>query len=158
MKLFRHTGKHVRPKPATPWIVLILILIAIVVPARADAQTLSFNQRVATSVKHYIGSPYVWAGTGPGFDCSGLAMTVYGRYGKSLSHSAEWDYLHSRHLSESQAWGGDLVFFLSGGYAYHVGIYEGGGQMVSALNTRYGVKWTPVSWGGNDVAFGTFSH
>jgi cell wall-associated NlpC family hydrolase len=159
MKYLRHTGKHARKRPVTPWIILALIIIALVVPARgAQAQGLSFNQRVASSVKNYIGSPYAWGGTGPGYDCSGLALTVYGRYGKALSHSAEWDYLHSRHLSESQAWGGDLVFFLSEGYAYHVGIYEGGGQMVSALNSTYGVKWTPVSWGGSGVAFGTFSH
>lgn len=159
MKLFFHTGKHARKHPVTPWIIMGLVLIALVVPARsAGAQSLSFNQRVASSVKAYIGDSYAWGGTGPGYDCSGLALTVYGRYGKALSHSAEWDYQHSRHLSESAAWGGDLVFFLSGGYAYHVGIYEGGGQMVSALNGRYGVKWTPVSWGGSDVAFGTFSH
>jgi cell wall-associated NlpC family hydrolase len=141
---------------------LIVMLIAVtgffleVAPAKAS--TLSFNQQVSSYVKEFIGAPYVYGGTGPGYDCSGLALTAYAHFGKELDHSAEWDYTHGRIIPQSEAWGGDLVVFLSGGYAYHVGIYEGGGNMVSALNPSYGVKWTPVSFAGSDYAFVTFSH
>jgi peptidoglycan DL-endopeptidase CwlO len=139
-------------------VMLCVILAILVLPVRARAAALSFNELAAKYAQQFIGAPYAWGGTGPGYDCSGLAMTVYARFGKELEHTAEWDYTHGKIISQAQAWGGDLVVFLSGGYAYHVGIYEGGNAMVSALDYFYGVKQTPISWGGPDYVFVTFSH
>jgi peptidoglycan DL-endopeptidase CwlO len=136
----------------------LLLLFLVFLPQKATAGELSFNQLVSSYAKQYIGAPYAYAGTGPGFDCSGLAMTAYAHFGVSLEHSAEWDYTHGRIIPQDDAWGGDLVVFLSGDYAYHVGIYEGGNNMVSALDPQYGVQWTPLSWGGSQYVFVTFSH
>ncbi|HVU73514.1 MAG TPA: NlpC/P60 family protein [Mycobacteriales bacterium] len=83
-----------------------------------------------------IGKPYVWAGAGPdSYDCSGLTMWAFAHVGISLPHSAAGQYGYGTHVSVSQLEPGDLVFFASGGYIGHVGIYYGGGQMVDAPHT-----------------------
>lgn len=155
-------GKHARSRRrfmfTTLMIMLSVVLSLLALPVKAKAATLSFNQLVAQYAQRFIGAPYSWGGTGPGFDCSGLTLTVYGHFGKLLQHTAEWDYTHGKIIPKSKAWGGDLIVFLWGNYAYHVGIYEGGDGMVSALNSYYGVKQTPIWWGGNDYVFVTFSH
>jgi cell wall-associated NlpC family hydrolase len=139
-------------------IAVFVLTASLLLMVPAHASTMSFNQKVSRYVKEFIGAPYTWGGSGPAFDCSGLAMTAYAHFGIELDHSAEWDYTHGKIIPQSKAWGGDLVVFLADGYAYHVGIYEGGGNMVSALNPYYGVLWTPLSWGGPDYVFVTFSH
>jgi len=159
--IFSH-GRHAKRVSHLQAIILILLAtfalaFSLFTPS-ASARSFSFNQLAAMTAQKYIGAPYTWGGTGPGYDCSGLAMRVYGRFGKNLDHYAEWDYTHGKIIPKSRAWGGDLVVFLSGNYAYHVGIYEGGNAMVSALNPYYGVRQTPLSWGGSDYVFVTFSH
>lgn len=113
-----------------------------------------FDAEVASYAKDFLGAPYAWAGTGPAYDCSGLVMTVFAHFGKTLEHSAEWDYQNGTPVSDPVP--GDLAVFLSGGYAYHVGIYEGDGMMISALDYSSGVALTPLSWGGPDYAFVAF--
>lgn len=137
---------------------MLTAVLSILLPVRASAATLSFNQLAAGYAEQFIGAPYAWGGTGPGYDCSGLALTVYRHFGKLLDHSAEWDYTHGKIIPKSEAWGGDLVVYLSYGYAYHVGIYEGGDRVVSALDYYYGVKQTSLSFAGSDYVFVTFSH
>src|SRR6266542_3378779 len=41
-------------------------------------------------------------------------------------------------------------------YVYHVGVYEGGGHMVSATNPAGGIRWQTI-WSRN-VTFGTITH
>lgn len=45
--------------------------------------------------------------------------------------------LASTRISRSEAQAGDLVFFTSGGSAYHVGIYAGDNMMYDAGPDRY---------------------
>ena len=52
-------------------------------------------------------------------------------------------------ISRSAAHAGDLVFFLSGGYAYHVGIYLGNGKMVDSprpARRSRSARSTPRTW------------
>jgi len=132
-------------------------------PGLAGAQTLSFNQQAASYVETFPGQiPYTYGGNSPstGFDCSGLSQYVYGHLGKSIPRTAEEQFLSSRPESESAAWGGDLVFFHvssdPSSYVYHVGIYEGGNDMISAADAAEGIVrqtiWSP------DVTFGTITH
>ena len=119
------------------------------------AQAAAVGQQIAAYAKTFPGhASYVWGGTGPsGFDCSGLALYVYGHFGYQLPRTAQEQYQVVRHVDRSSALPGDLVFFLSGGYAYHVGIYEGGDMMVAAATPASGVQYQQIY--GSDVVFGT---
>ncbi|HLT09907.1 MAG TPA: NlpC/P60 family protein, partial [Micromonosporaceae bacterium] len=73
-----------------------------------------------------IGKPYSYGAAGPNaFDCSGLTQYVFKQFGVSLPHNAHAQLSYGRAVSKAEARPGDLVFFLSGGHAYHVGIYAG---------------------------------
>jgi len=124
---------------------------------------MSFNEDTATYVKRMEGVPYKYGGTSPaGFDCSGLTQYIYRHYGKRIQRTAEDQFLEFRRISKKRAWGGDLVFFHvdsnPNSYVYHVGVYEGGDDMVAATTSGSDVKWQNFSWAGDTVTFGTLTH
>jgi cell wall-associated NlpC family hydrolase len=96
-----------------------------------------------------VGTPYEWGGATPGvgFDCSGLAMWAWAQAGVSLPHSAAEQYADIAHVSFSDLQPGDLIFYASGGYIYHVIMYVGNGQAVQAEDYGTVVSITPV-WSG----------
>lgn len=106
--------------------------------------------RIAASKK---GSPYQWGAAGPNrFDCSGLTLYSFKKAGKKLPRTAAQQYNKTRHISSGSRRAGDLVFFHSGGYVYHVGIYAGKGKIWHAPKTGDVVRlqkiWTrSVSYG-----------
>jgi cell wall-associated NlpC family hydrolase len=123
----------------------------------------SFDMRAATYVQSMEGVPYVYGGTSPsGFDCSGLTQYVYGHLGKSIQRTAEDQFLQFRRISKARAWGGDLVFFHvssdPNSYVYHVGVYEGGDEMVAATTYGSTVQKQSFAWAGDTVTFGTITH
>ena len=88
---------------------------------------------VLSIAARYVGVPYLYGGTTPkGFDCSGYVGYVYRQLGVSLPRTANQQMNGTQQISRSQAKPGDLVFFVSGGRAYHNGIYAGGNQMYDA--------------------------
>ncbi|TXS46208.1 NlpC/P60 family protein [Streptomyces sp. uw30] len=106
--------------------------------------------RIAASKK---GSPYRWGATGPNrFDCSGLTLYSYKKAGKKLPRTAAQQYNKTRHISAKNRKAGDLVFFHSGSYVYHVGIYAGKGKLWHSPKTGDVVKlqkiWTRSVWYG----------
>jgi cell wall-associated NlpC family hydrolase len=126
-------------------------------------RTLSLNQQLASYVKRFEGAPYAWGGTTPaGFDCSGLTQYVYRHFGKHILRTAEDQFFEFRRISHAQARPGDLVFFHDSSdpysYVYHVGVYEGGHDMVAATTYGQGVQWQSFSWAGDTVTFGTITH
>ena len=90
--------------------------------------------RVLRVTRHHRGDWYQYGAAGPNrFDCSGLVMYVFQHaLGKSLPHNAEAQFRRSHHITRAHLRRGDLVFQVSGGYAYHVGIYAGHGYMWDA--------------------------
>jgi cell wall-associated NlpC family hydrolase len=91
---------------------------------------------IASIAKSMVGSPYVWGGTSTsGWDCSGFTQWVYAKAGISLPRVTTAQAAALRPTSNPQP--GDLVLQNGGS---HIGIYLGGGQMISALNPSDGTQ------------------
>lgn len=87
-----------------------------------------------------LGKPYRYAAVGPdAFDCSGLTMMAWRAGGVSLPHYSGAQYAMLPKVGVSQLQPGDLVFRGPGGSA-HVGLYIGGGLMITAPQTGDVVK------------------
>lgn len=109
-------------------------------------------QAIVAAAAAQSGKPYSYASAGPNaFDCSGLVKYVFAQFGISLPHNAHSQMGYGRPVSAAEAAPGDLVFFLDGGYAYHVGIYAGGNQMYDAPNSGSTVGLHTI-WSSN-IAF-----
>lgn len=92
----------------------------------------------------FLGVPYQWGGNGPNtFDCSGLTKYVYAANGINLPRVAQDQMNAGTPVSNPQP--GDLVFFGSGGSAYHVGIYVGNNSYLHAPQDNEVVKISPMS-------------
>jgi cell wall-associated NlpC family hydrolase len=120
------------------------------------------GERIIKIAKRYVGhSRYVDGGSSPqqGFDCSGYTRWVYAHaHVAALPHNAEAQRRvgHMRHVSQAQARPGDLVFYFSGGGAYHVAIYAGHGQQYAAATPQDGIRYQAV-WS-SDVEYRTNWH
>ena len=93
--------------------------------------------------KQFIGNPYVWGGTSltKGADCSGFVLSVFKKYGITLSHSSRAQANEGTKISASELKPGDLVFYGNGkGNINHVAIYIGGGQVIHASSPKTGIK------------------
>lgn len=102
------------------------------------------GQEVANYVKQFVGYRYVYGGSTPsgGFDCSGLTMYVYKKYGVSLPHSATAQSKVGTKVDRANLQQGDLIFFknyrTNTGIG-HVGIYIGNNKFVHASTEKTGV-------------------
>jgi cell wall-associated NlpC family hydrolase len=125
--------------------------------------SMTFNQKAAAYAKTLEGIPYKFGGTTKqGFDCSGLTQYVYRYAGKQIVRTSDEQFHQFHAESHAQAQPGDLVFFHDTSnlhsHVYHVGVFEGGHDMVAATHTGSDVQWQSYLWGGNTVSFGTVSH
>ncbi len=134
----------------------VLCLAGLLTPSMpgASAATVAAKQpagaRIVAVAKRYVGKArYREGGSSPkrGFDCSGYTAYAY-RTAKvaTLPHNAE-SQRHARRMhriSAKKARPGDLVFYLSGGRAYHVAIYAGRHMQYAAATARDGVRYQHV--------------
>lgn len=118
--------------------------------APAGATTLTPGARIVSIAKGYVGKArYVEGGATPrhGFDCSGYTRYVYARARvHTLPHNAEAQRrMHGmRRITRAAARPGDLIFYLSGGHAYHVAIYAGHGKQYAAATPRDGIRYQRI--------------
>lgn len=93
-----------------------------------------------------LGKPYCNDGGRKGpdcYDCSGLTQSAWAAAGVSLPGSSGAQYSAFPQVPMSQLQPGDLVFFPNPGS--HVGIYAGGGSVISASVPGDVVKYHPLS-------------
>ena len=107
------------------------------------------GQALIDEAAKYLGVPYVWGGTSPsGFDCSGFMYYICKAQGISLYRVAD-DQMHKNGtpVSKQDLEPGDLVFFGSGDYATHVGMYVGEGMMIHAPSTGKTIMYSDITTG-----------
>lgn len=123
----------------------------------AQASSLRVNLGDSTKVKQILSQQYIdWrhvphkmGGTSKqGIDCSGLVYKTYrAKLGINMPRSTEYQSRVGRVIKKDHLRAGDLVFFKTGVFARHVGMYidEGNflhvsssnGVMISNLEDRY---------------------
>ena len=113
--------------------------------ASAALSTNKANKVVSTG-KKYIGTPYRYGGTTPkGFDCSGfVGYTFKKATGKKLPRSSTSLYKKGKKIAKSKLKKGDLVFFNTSGKGIsHVAIYIGSNKVIHSVSK--GVKIDKLS-------------
>jgi hypothetical protein len=118
-------GCHRRPRQRRYWrhLVTLALLLCMaagtalaLAPGQAHASTAPSAIAALRWAEGKAGHPYVWGGTGPGYDCSGLVYEAYLRQGVNIGRDT-YDMLANSHLvripaSERQR--GDLAFYGTG--------------------------------------------
>ena len=88
-----------------------------------------------------LGTWYLWGGTGPQYDCSGLTQAAWAAGGVSIPRVTYDQWSALPHVAKSALQPGDLVFFDGEG---HVSIYVGNGLMIDAPRTGEQVRLLPL--------------
>lgn len=88
-----------------------------------------------------LGTWYLWGGTGPQYDCSGLVQAAWAAGGVSIPRTTYEQWAALPHVSKASLQPGDLVFFNGEG---HVSIYVGAGLMIDAPRTGEQVRLLPL--------------
>ena len=134
---------------AVPAAAKVVAMTSAVATSTTSAVTgaLALSTAVVNTAASLIGRPYRWGGNGPyAFDCSGYTKYVYKTWGITIPRTAQQQYRASHKIAKSAIRPGDLVFFVSGGYAYHVAIYAGNGMIWHAPHSGSSVQkvkiWT----------------
>jgi cell wall-associated NlpC family hydrolase len=122
-----------------------------VLPAHAD----NVDDSALAVAQQQIGDPEQSGGTGPdSFDCSGLTQYSFAQAGRSIPRTAQEQYDASVHKPQSAKEPGDLIFFSDGSGIYHVGIFEGGSNMIAVSSSAGSVQRQAI-WDSNYLV-GTF--
>jgi cell wall-associated NlpC family hydrolase len=115
---------------------------------------------IVTEIEKFTGDPYVYGAAGPNsFDCSGLVQYVLTKLGVSgVPRTSEQQYAWATKISASDLAPGDLVFAQFPGdnaSPGHVGVYVGGGRVLSAEDPAQGIGYdTLADWGSAIVGYG----
>ena len=119
----------------------------------------ALRDMIVSDARKLLGASYVDGATGPSsFDCSGLVQYVLAQNGVTAPRTSEEQWAWVKRISRSQLKPGDLVFAQFPGdnaSPGHVGIYVGGGNVLSAEDPAQGVGISTLSsWSGNIVGYG----
>lgn len=112
------------------------------------------SYHIVAAARSQQGKPYRFGARGPSaFDCSGLTGYAYRSVRIDLPRTADGQFRATRRVAPAAARPGDLVFWVSGGHAYHVAVYAGAGKVWHAPKPGQRVQLTAIwSWG--QVRFG----
>ncbi|OGR04159.1 MAG: hypothetical protein A2520_02215 [Deltaproteobacteria bacterium RIFOXYD12_FULL_53_23] len=99
-------------------------------------QSGTLRKMLVSTAEGFLGIPYEWGGESAetGFDCSGLAMTIYKLNGLNLPRNSKAQFQAGSPVRREDLAPGDLVFFATNGDSMvsHVGIYIGNGSFIHA--------------------------
>lgn len=110
---------------------------------------MSRNMRAYKWARSQAGHPYVYGGTGPGFDCSGLVMMAYRHAGVHLPRTT-YEMLSSRLLVRVRhPKTGDLAFYGTG----HVELFVKWGFTYGAHDSGTRVSRIHYGWGWKPTAY-----
>lgn len=118
-------------------------------PEETSTQVASATRNaVVAYAKQFLGNPYVYGGTSltNGADCSGFTQSIFAHFGISTGRSSRDQAARGRAISVSDVKPGDLLFYASGDYINHVGIYIGGGQIIHSSTPATGICITSSNY------------
>lgn len=117
------------------------------------------NAAALAEARKHLGQRYVWGAAGPTtFDCSGLVKYSYAKAGFTTPRIAADQFTAARLIPASRAVPGDLVFYHdSVGSVYHVGIYDGPGDTIAAIDQQEGIAHQHI-WDPSSATYGSFTH
>jgi len=114
-----------------------------------DADRLPRRLRAYRWAKRQAGHPYVYGGTGPGFDCSGLVMMAYRHAGIRLPRTTYQMLASPKLVRVWRPRRGDLAFYGTG----HVELFDKWGYTFGAHDYQvpvglihYGHWWRPTAF------------
>lgn len=120
-----------------------------------------WGMEVADQAKSQIGIRYRWGGENPdrGFDCSGLVLWTFRRFGVELPRSSLAMRQVGLAVDKEELLPGDLVFFNINRRRKHVGIVTGKGTFVHSPRRRDQVReesleatyWRKRYWGARRI-------
>ncbi|KAA3630299.1 MAG: peptidase P60 [Proteobacteria bacterium] len=121
---------------------IVAALLALVLAGCASTGGRAPGDAVAQKLMaHYgtwHGTPYRYGGgTRRGVDCSGFVQaTMRGVFGVQVPRSTEDQARAGRRVGRGSLTSGDLVFFKTGWFKYHVGVYVRDGRFIHASESR----------------------
>jgi len=123
-------------------------------PAQVAYAARMRSYHIVAAARAQRGKPYRFGARGPSaFDCSGLTGYAYRSVRLSLPRTADGQFRATRPVAKSMARPGDLVFWISGGHAYHVAVYAGAGRVWHAPHAGRRVQLAAI-WSWREVRFG----
>ena len=115
-----------------------------------DSSTVETASRTAliAYAQQFLGNPYVYGGTSltKGADCSGFVMSVFSHFGISTGRSSRDQAARGKAIPVSEVKPGDLLFYASGSYINHVGIYVGNGKIIHSSTPATGICYAPSNY------------
>lgn len=89
---------------------------------------------------HYSPSQEKYVGASQAFDCSGLVVYTYSRFGVNLPRTTYYQVNVGQFVSRENLKSGDLIYYGSSRNVYHVAIYIGDGLIIEAPYTGANVR------------------
>jgi cell wall-associated NlpC family hydrolase len=117
---------------------------------RAEKGVAYLREELVRTARSFLGVPYLWGGASveTGFDCSGLAMTVYQLNGFDLPRTSRDQFGAGNPVDRAGLEKGDLIFFApDGDKVSHVGVYAGNGQFIHASGKGKQIRTDSLSAG-----------